>query len=192
MGMGGMIDSHDFVVRCTSWVTAHRGQSGAKISAWAWFGSPALWPKVYAIPEGRWESWFVLVPSGKTFNVSASYFAKGVATAHGPNYEIDPALWNLAKSVLRVQPSTGFLAVLMALQRLHPSRLTIVGMDCTLPTNPYWDEPFRVKNWPTDGKRAFGHNYVREKQLLAGSVKNKRFGPMFWETEIDWIGRPAL
>jgi hypothetical protein len=191
LGKGAMIDSHDFVVRCTSCVTAHQGEAGSKIDAWAWFGNANLWPNLYKIPDGKFQSWFILNPASKKFNSDACAYAARLSEARGlPFAPISPGLFNLARTVLKVQPSTGFLAILMALQRLHPRRMTVVGMDATLPTNPGWDEPHPVKLWKTDGKRAYGHNFVREKQLLAASIKAKRFGPLFWTTDIEWVRLP--
>jgi hypothetical protein len=191
LGRGAEIDAHDFVVRCTSFVTAHRGESGGRVDAWAWFGSPALWPAVLKYPDGKPECWFVLPRAGKAFNGKAMDFAAKVAAERKmPFYCVDPLLFAAARNALKSQPSTGFIAVLMAICRLHPARLTLVGFDATLPTNYGWDEPYPVRPWVTDGKRAFGHNFVLEKMLLDDIAKKKRFGSLAWKTEISWWRGP--
>jgi hypothetical protein len=188
IGHGPWIDGHDFVVRCTSCVTAHKRRAGWKTSAWAWFGNASLWPGVYQVPGDASESWFVLPRSGKRFHSEAYAYAQKLSANHGMRFRaIHEPIFSLAKSVLKIQPSTGFLAILMALHVMHPAKMTVIGMDATLPTKPGWDEPNPVRKWKTDGRRVFGHNFVREKELLAASIAAKRFGPMFWETDIEWV-----
>lgn len=202
-GCGGEIDACDFVVRLRSYWTAGAEDAGSKISAHAYFG----WWGGEEDPTGPdCEQWFTHCPqqliNHLCDDVTKALHGKpepsqcGLAlrrlgffvktAGHRRVFVLGDDLWHQMRDYLGSHPSTGFVAVAMALSRFPRCRLMLRGFDSTMPQRAnYWDAR-------QDQEHAtLAHNMLAEKRALA-EIDDRQWLGFPIHARLDWTNRPDL
>jgi hypothetical protein len=193
-GRGAEIDAADFVVRINHFERIAAEDSGRKLSAWARYGNTGV---PVPRPEQWCELWYCLPPSRTRGQCTPDTDWGNLA------YEVNAAEWRpmicvpeyyyqvMAKAVNphRFQgPSTGFVAVGMAIHRAGPGgQVDVYGFDAITPDKPGWDEARGGKSWPEH----IAHDFVREKQLFAEFRDKGLWCGETCTTKISWPGAPC-
>lgn len=183
-GRGREIDACDFVVRMKAFWAYGAEDAGDKISAWAWYGYAG--PKGDAVPKeaiasrvpGGTEHWFTHCRQQVIDNLKThpARFDDAIYASGGdPFHQLPDDLWGRAEQYLDRHPSTGFVAICMALDRFPDAELVLYGFDSITPARPnFWDARGGVRH---EGK--LPHRVDLEKRAIA----EIRDG--------TWLGRPT-
>ena len=183
------IDACDFVVRLKGFWLHGAENAGSKISAHASYGD--LPKEDY--PELRCEHWFTHCPQHVRRQVIAwgakrlgrlEFFA---AKADGCPIRILPTrLWQKLRAYLNRDPSTGIVAVAMALERFPECELVLHGFDSTVPERPnFWDAR------QAESTKFACHAILAEKQALAEIDEGRWLGEPTHAT-LTWPARPDI
>jgi hypothetical protein len=184
-GKGDIIDACDFVVRLQDWWHCGAVNAGQKLDAHAYFNMQK------ACPTGGWEQWITQYPrqvSGKPDGQKRiTMFAE--RAMGGVIRWLAESQWKLLHDYLKADPSTGFVAVAMALWRYPAAdELVLYGFDSTVPDQAnFFDareeskrEPYRV-----------AHHILAEKRVIA-EIHNGTWLGRECKTALVWPDMPGL
>ncbi len=187
-GRGREIDGCDFVVRVNAWWRYAAEDAGSRIDAVAWFGADQdLWSRAPKLACEHWRTWcleqYESVPGRR------EYFDK--VAAGRKVYPLCDADWKAVHDYLHRHPSTGFIAIAMAINRWPHCELYLYGFDSTTPDRPnYWDARGRPGS-------STPHDMVREKRAIAGLIPGRRVkwinrtGQRCNSSSPRWLGQPS-
>ena len=180
-GQGHEIDACEFVVRLKTFWLRGAENAGEKINAWVWAGDGLAKPL-------QCEHWFTHPPRQTKapgyHKVRLDRFWK---TAHGrPTRQMSDRLHRRAVDYLRTHPSTGFVAVAMAMERFEPDELVLVGFDSTTPDQPNF---FDARGGST---YIAAHDIYLEKQAVLDISHRQRWMGRQTRTRLRWLHAPAV
>ncbi len=189
-GKGAEIDACDFVVRIKAWWAHGAENAGERIDAWAWYGDEIQ--LAGPIPEMNSERWFTQTVSQVRANPAAwDRVASLVRTASlQPIRWVPDLLWDAAFRRLEWHPSTGFVAVCMAIAIKRPDELVLYGFDSTAPDRANYQDarseplPPRLLSHPP-------HDVLAEKRAMADLFNGKWLGEPC-RTALEWPQMPDL
>lgn len=183
-GRGDAIDACDFVVRIKGFWNHGASQAGSKLDAWATFGEERVLPP---IRKPR-EIWYTRCTSHVMDDEKLKLaFSSIVSSAHGiPFFLFSDHEWQHCRNVLGAGPSTGFVAVCMAISRFPCCNLHLFGFDSTTPVAPNWEDAT-----PVHGGNISSHPFVREKQEIAKIDRGEWFGANT-DVTLTWANRPQF
>lgn len=186
-GKGEIIDACDFVVRIKSFWAYGALDAGARMDAWAWYGE---WTehehKRDEKPTLDCEHWVTHAPKQLSVGFDGwPRVAHIIREANGRCLRwLSEAQWGKAREHLGRHPSTGFVVILMVLDRFPDCELVLHGFDSTLPELPnYTDARFDVI--------APAHDILAEKQAMRELDNGKWLGEPTRAT-LDWPVRPDI
>ena len=181
-GCGDLIDACDFVVRMkVFWKYAADG-AGEKIDAWATFLDDG---REY---RGSHELWVVQTPKQIFRYDTATERIRDICDAANGQ----PIRWyterelHIATQCLEAEPSTGFVAVDMALRRFPDCSLCIFGFDSTVPNAPNWED---AKRHP--GGNVSQHSFIEEKRMIS-RIDEGEWMCQPTKAGLIWENRPEL
>ncbi len=186
-GHGAEIDDCDFVVRLKAYWHHSALDTGSKTNAIAWFGSQRnLWWETTIQPVEHWRTWSdrqydEALPAWKKAREFFHYTAFGL-----PVMVLDYAHWRHAANYLDRFPSTGFIAVMMAIARWPECNLLLTGYDSTIEGRPdYYD----ARNPNPDAPHP--HDVLTEKRAMAKLLKSEWLGDPCG-VKLEWLHMPEL
>ncbi|KKN79764.1 hypothetical protein LCGC14_0336190 [marine sediment metagenome] len=176
-GKGAEIDACDFVVRIKAWWRHGAKDAGEKINAWAWYGDHAGLRECPVGMDG--EVWFTQCSNQILAHDPDKQERHLTAFA---NYSLGrPASWLSNQEWDRLvarrdshHPSTGMVAVAMALARFPGCELHLFGFDSTTRDRPDF---YDARN--ADLNALDPHRQLSEKQMF------RRIG------DGTWLGEPT-
>ena len=182
-GYGPQIDACHVVVRIKNYWTHGGKDAGDKLTAWATYGEEDDGP-----PTKPQEVWFTQTPEQVMANPAMrTRLTNAIAAARGiPLFWYTHEEWMEATLFLEAEPSTGFVAIQMALRRFPRCRLVIFGFDSTTPDAPNWEDAT-----PFPGGNMSAHPFLREKQAIAAIDGGQWMGRPTAAT-LTWPNRPKL
>lgn len=178
-GHGAEIDACDFVVRIKAFWENAAVNAGQRVDAVAWLGTEeAKWKKHGPDGFDHWRTWcseqYIVNGGGwPARKVFFETFAEGKIT-----HRLSGQLHLRVKRSTLKDPSTGIIAIAMALDILEPAELLLYGFDGTLPTLPNYHDARRAPEIPKKGEQ-YPHDQLREKRVIAGLLNGK------------WLGEPS-
>ena len=196
-GRGREIDACDFVVRMKAFWRCGAEDAGTKINAWAYYGytgsSGDGVPKediVHHVPRGT-EHWFTHCRQ-QVQEHAATHQERldnaRLAAGGDPFHQLPGYLWLRAKRHLNRDPSTGFVAVCMALE-YFTAELVLYGFDSTTTDKPnYWDARGGVTEAELDN---LPHHMDVEKRAIAEILGGKWLAQGTGAT-LTWPDMPEL
>lgn len=180
---GGKIDACDLVVRLKCWWAHGAENAGRKIDAWAWFGQEET--LIQPVPKMNCEHWYTLcLKQEREWKDWEDKFSAFVRYSQGlPTRRLWDDLWVRCFDYLDRAPTTGFVALAMALEIYKPEELLLVGFDSTTPDQPNYDCA-RVA-W----SKKSCHDFAAEKLAMAEIGDGGWLGEPIG-TQLEWIGDP--
>ncbi len=188
-GQGAEIDACDFVVRIKAWWAHGAEDAGEKIDAWAWYGDePRL---VEPAPVLNCEHWLTLCNQQMSAWADPDELIAGFKRqmARRPienrmTRRLWDSVWVQACEHLDREPSTGFVAVAMAIQAFDPDSLLLIGFDSLTADQPNYDNARHKWGFVTQ------HHFDTEKRAMA-EIRNGTWLGEPIETKLEWIGEPS-
>lgn len=195
-GKGAEIDACDFVVRLKCYWRCAARNCGTRLDALVHYG----WGPIHEAPAGEYEHWFsqpvqqvesLEVVDGEALSMPKRWqrIKKMSDTAGLRAIRWLPAdIWKQLVGYLKRHPSTGFVAMAMAMRLLAPSELVLYGFDSTGVS----DEDM-LDAMKTPLPRSFldrkPHDYITEKMAIA------QIGHGVWlgrrcATQLTWPNMP--
>ena len=196
-GKGAEIDACDFVVRIKAFCECGAEHSGDKVDAIATYGD---WSRRRSKPE--WvrptEYWFTHCPSQveqhamtqeRGHSVAHHRFTSLVDDADGAAIRWLPdKLWKQMCEAIGSHPSTGFVAVAMAIWILAPAQLLLAGFDSVDPKLPnFWDARNTIAK-----SSIVHHNMVSEKNQFRELVFEQMWLGTRTATNATWLEMPEV
>lgn len=174
---GTEIDACDFVVRIKAWWLHGAEDAGEKINAWAWYGGHAGLKKRPMIPGERWFTQCPKQLMGHDTDKRLRHLTAFVWHSRGnPIRWLSDQEWDrLVERRESHHPSTGMVAVYMALDRSPACELHLFGFDSTTRNKPNF---YDARN--ADMKAANPHRQLSEKQMFRRIATHK-----------TWLGEPT-
>ena len=186
-GKGAEIDAHDKVVRCGVWGITAAPDTGRKLDAWAWFGAMGHPKNMGAYPAGNYEFWVTRAvnPQRPIIPEHATLLYNVIVATQGfrPLKVITEEHWTRANAYLKAQPTTGFLALHMAMLGYFgaiPDAVTVYGFDCTTPDKPGWEYGGRAHAGCPPILGPGDHDHPAEKKAILELVRKG-----------TWLGNPV-
>jgi hypothetical protein len=173
-GKGDEIDACDFVVRLKAFWLQSAADAGERIDAWATYGH-VRYPSELTQPRETWItqplSRYAAHTDGEArcATLANDMMGQRVRWLRG-------AQWREIEHYTGLHPSTGLVAIHMALCELRPTWLLLYGFDATTPDRPNFVHA-RVE--PGVPGPEVKHDFLREKQTIA------RLGAA------EWLGKPC-
>lgn len=189
-GQGRIIDSADIVVRLKAFWAHGAEDVGSKLDILAWYGCPIGWdhpdkPELrceYWITQST-EQWFGKGPRQLERAIHAEFAKKTVGTS--TFHQLPHKRWReLARALRGEYPSTGFVAVDMAMNILKPEKLILFGYDATHPDREGWADARDGSPWTT-----CGHPMAMEKWMIAQITMGSWCGNRC-NTQLEWPHMP--
>lgn len=178
-GHGAEIDACDFVVRIKAWWVYGAEDAGQRCDALAHYGGGARVDH----PPCSGEYWFTRTTERSEWDRVACV----INNADLALYRwVTKKVWQKARDCVGSDPSTGFVALSMAMAIFDPSELVLAGFDARGKDLPGFNDA-RGKPWPTDG--AGHHDWMKEKQLIAAIRDGTWLGEPT-DTHLTWYGGP--
>lgn len=186
-GHGAEIDACDFVVRLKAWWVHGAEDAGERIDAWAWFGDANWAPETVSVPVSGCEHWFTQCDKqmSKRIDFDARWGSFIRLSQGEPTQRLTDDLWERVQSYLERDPSTGCVAVAMAMELFRPDELLLVGFDSTTADAPNYTCA-RI-----DWGRTFAHAFDKEKLAFAEIRDGTWLGGSV-QTCLKWIGEPDV
>lgn len=175
-GRGAEIDAHDFVVRCNAFGLAGALDAGVKLSAWAWFACPVVAERMGQAPAGDYCFWMTkpLAQWGCSDIVDPRLLIRWAAGR--PIRWVPIAYAKEVAEALGAEPTTGFMAVDMAIRMLRAPEIGLYGFDAVRPGEPGWGDAREVWPWLV--------NYPHRQDLEKIAFTRLR-------DEGTWLGQPC-
>jgi hypothetical protein len=182
----GEIDACDFVVRMLGFKTNGALDQGVRTDALAHFA----WDQQQA--ECKCECWYTHCPEQLKVqgDVGQKRLKSLIRVANmGCVRWLSDDLWRQLRNALGRHPSTGIVAVAMAMHVFQPATLVLYGYDSTTLDRPNYADARRPL--PEKDCQRPPHNMLAEKQLIA------RIGAGYWlgkecRTQLVWPDKPDL
>lgn len=190
-GHGAEIDACDFVVRIKAFWDFGAVDTGSKVNAIAWFGAQrkAWWDRDLSNgvpPCEHWRNW-----CNKQYEESPlpwmrakaffDYITCGLSVA-----TVSECQWMRAVRYLDRHPSTGFVAIVMVLDRWPTCKLLLTGFDATIAgRRDYYDARHRKHSDPII------HDMVAEKRAIAELFDGTWLGEPS-EASLTWLDMPEI
>lgn len=190
-GKGVEIDACDFVVRIKAWWAHGAEDTGTKCDAWAHFACPqtrdVFRNEIKTPPEQQrrttqGECWMLHTVNQLRDPKERLGFLVRTANLAVLRW-VTQACWDRAYNYLDRDPSSGFVAVAMAMEVYSPDELVLYGFDCTTPEEPNFENA-RIKQMPCD------HDFVAEKRALA-EIHGGRWLGQPVQTRLVWPDEPT-
>jgi hypothetical protein len=182
-GQGEIIDSYDFVVRTKAFWAYGAKEAGTKTDAIVLFGD--LMSRQVEWPQLKCEFWCSHCP--KQYESNAYEFVVTKAN-YNPMRILCTADWKRLDDILKKHPSTGMVAVFMAMKILSPSVLGLYGFDSTTPDRPNYWHARGTRDKPPEH---LWHDVLKEKRLLAEIAQGTWLGEKT-ETVLIWPDKPDI
>ena len=192
-GKADEIDGYEFVVRLRDWWRCAAEHAGDKISAHAYF---CWWDNWQADPHKGFEHWFTWCPeqlehAGSLGWQRLAFFNR--RAGGGRVRWLTNARWNQLRGALGDHPSTGIVAVTMAIDRFRsvPIELGLYGFDSTTPERPNFFDA-REANKVQNEQYQVTHNILAEKRLLADLQGRGEWINGKRDIKVTWPDKPEL
>jgi len=190
-GLGKEIDACDCVVRTKAWWHYGAEHAGQRVDAVAWFGTQqeewfALNSRAGVPQCEHWLSW-----CPRQFQECPPGFARGelffrYITFDLPVAQLGNHQWLRLCNHLGRHPSTGIVAVMMALARWPTCELVLAGFDATIPGEPtYHDARHPVC------EDLHAHDMIAEKKALAQIAEGSWLGEPC-KAKLTWLHQPKI
>lgn len=187
-GKGAEIDRCDFVVRMMAFWQWGAKHAGIRTNALALFG----WGHWLERPPLKCEFWYTHCWAQMSIQDAVGWqrleFLTRVADLQ-PIRWLPERLWHRLADHIDAHPSTGMVAVAMALEILKPAELVLYGFDSTLPDRPNYADARRPMR-PRD-LRAPPHDVLAEKRAIAEIAEGRWLGEPC-EVKLTWPDKPPL
>lgn len=161
-GRGAEIDACDFVVRIKAWWRHGAADAGTRIDAWAWYGCKR---GLTYIPPFRCQNWFTHCPKQTQSHGSKIRRARRKSFLEHSSEQrtqfLTDVQWQTMRSFTGKHPSTGMVAVFMAIERFPDCNLHLYGFDSTRLDQPNFFDARRPDLTPKDP-----HCQQREKTVF--------------------------
>jgi len=176
-GMGEEIDAHDIVVRIKAYWKNGAEDAGEKLSVWATYPDHDTGATPITEPD---EIWYTQCPGQIERAKRTDGMILSCRNNKGVPWEqLTDGEWTTLRTHLGKDPSTGFVAVAMAISRFPDCELSLYGFDSTIPElDTFWDAR-RPENGK-DEETKLHHGILREKRSLAEMGADGR-----------WLGEPC-
>ena len=187
-GKGREIDAADFVVRIKAWWVHGAADAGRRCDATAWYGDLCGWDTV---PKPlRCQHWFTHALGVKPLQERLRTFSAqaGIQVIRW----LPASLFDHARQHLGFYPTTGFVAVVMALAIYSHAELWLYGFDSCGQNEPNFDDARRTlpRSQQPSGKMLPGcHNHLREKQVFAELLEGTWLGEKV-DVRLKWHAMP--
>ncbi len=184
-GHGAEIDACDFVVRIKAWWVFAAKDAGSRCDALAHYG----WGNWEERPAFDGEHWITQTvsqienhPDGWKRLQFITYTAelRPIRWLPGP-------MWDRLVYHIGSHPSTGMVAVAIAMETARPDELVLCGFDATTEDASFFGDA-RGNAWP--GDHGNHHDWVKEKLALKGIREGTWLGQPT-KTKLEWIGEPV-
>ena len=187
-GKGKLIDACDFVVRLKRFWLEGATDVGYSCNAIASYDYP-----IEMTVFTKWanaEFWITQTPQQLLATHDADWLEM-FTVRHGLGVIrwLSGLSWTEITSALGHHPSTGFVAICMAMELLTPDVLTIVGFDQLTPANPNF-HCARRKITPAQCAKP-NHDFVAEKRGIAELEESKWLGKEC-HTKLVWSDKPDI
>lgn len=173
-GRGADIDACDFVVRLKGWWNRAAADAGSRIDAWAWYGCQE---GCRDKPEFTCEHWFTHSPKQTQKHDTATRRARRKwfdRYAEGqPVHVLTNEQWTRLRASTGRDPSTGMVAIGMAIERFPDCHLHLYGFDSTTTVRPNFCDARGPKVMDDP------HGQIREKRQFRLIVLG------------EWLGKPT-
>ena len=186
-GKGKSIDNADKVVRIKAFWAHAAEDAGARTDAVAWFGDPYGWDSRPA--DLYCEHWYTHGPTQimhNTVNGKRNLREFNKLADMQPIRWLTHEYWKRLAFRLKLCPSTGFIAVAMAMKVFKPDVLKLFGFDSTVPEQPHY---YDARTPYVDA--GFPHMMLKEKLLFAKILDGSWLGQPC-TTQLCWCAMPDL
>jgi hypothetical protein len=190
-GKGDIIDACDFVVRLKQCWADGAENAGSACHAIADYDYPPERCDRAWCPWPDAEFWLTHTPS-QIIGERGTNYLETITVRR----DLGIIRWVSTEFVVAIRkavgyfPSTGVVAICMAMRLLHPDVLTIVGFDQLTPAEPNFDCARRkVVDHPDLGRPS--HDFVAEKRFLARLEDGTWLGEEC-QTKLVWIDKPDI
>lgn len=192
-GKAKEIDACDFVVRIKTWWQCAAENCGEKWDAHVHYG----WGTWDLRPRFRGVHWFSQTIS-QVRQHPQGWERLSFLANRAPLERIvllPDTIWDAAFRYLGRHPSTGFVAVCMAIEICKPNQLVLYGYDSTTIERPnYWDaqgEPVDYLGKPLRERKGWSppHDQLAEKRAIA-EIAEGRWLDGETETKLIWPDKP--
>lgn len=193
-GKGAEIDACDFVVRIKAFWEYGAGDTGRSVDAIATYGDWNGWRPMPDWVQPK-EYWFTQCPSQveqhemtqeRGHSLAHHRLSFIVKQADGAAIRwLTDKRWKRLCEVVGSHPSTGFVAVAMAMWILAPAQLLLVGFDSVDPDLPnFWDARHATT------QSSIAHNMASEKKRLRELVTRWTWLGTRTATDATWLEMP--
>jgi hypothetical protein len=174
-GQGTIIDACDFVVRIKAWWQNGAADSGSRCDALAHYG----WGGggLTEFTREHWITQTVDQVQGHDDGWGRLGYVNRVAN-HRPIRWLTKQAWLSLETHLGSHPSTGIVAVAMALSVMKPTELVVYGFDSTTPGKPNFADA-RGNVLSEEYLAAPAHDHLAEKRAMADLLNG------------TWLGEPS-
>ncbi len=176
-GRGEEIDACDFVVRLKAFWIHGAADAGSNIDAWAWYGDDLDFGHVTPTQTDCREHWFTQCPKQTLRQDSQTREARQQAvlkySAGHRRQSLADGQWSEIRAFTGKYPSTGMVAVFMAIERFPDCNLHLYGFDATTRDEPGFCDARKPDAHPKDSHGQLGEKLSFRRIATEGKWMNK-------------------
>ena len=188
-GHGAEIDACDFVIRIKAFWAFGAENAGERLDAVAWFGTQEeVWREGPVLTCNHWRTWsdeqYVFNCNGwPARRVFFEYWTQQTAESI---VRLPHPVWERLAIWLGSHPSTGIVAVAMALHFLDVSELVLYGFDSTTLDRPNFHDAR-----PPENPEINVHDTLEEKRAIA-RIATGRWLNASTTVKLTWPDKPEM